>query len=169
MSATTVWVALGSNLGNRAANLAGAVEALSCADDVEVLRVSPSLETRAEGGPANQPDFLNACLEARTSLPPEDFLWLLQRIETQFGRERSSEQRNGPRPLDLDLLLYGELVRESTDLVLPHPRMEERTFVLEPLCALAPDLLLARSGRSVRARLLELKRAHGLPLAEEGA
>ena len=156
MNPVTVWVALGSNLGDRRANLDGAVEALRSADDIEVVRVSPWIETRAVGGPAGQPDFLNGCLEARTTLAPEDLLWLLQRIETQFGRERAREPRHGPRPLDLDLLLYGELELARPDLVVPHPRMEERTFVLEPLCALAPELRL-RSGRTVRERLAELR------------
>lgn len=157
------WVALGSNLGDRRANLEGAVEGLRNAEDVEVLRVSPWFETRAEGGPVGQPDFLNGCLEARTSLDARTFLWLLQRLETQFGRDRSREVRNGPRPLDLDLLLYGDEVAEGPDLVLPHPRFEERVFVLEPMQALAPELRLPRSGRLVRERLAELRGADGAP------
>lgn len=154
-----VWVALGSNLGDRRANLEGAVEALRCTDEVEVLRVSPWFETRAVGGPSGQPDFLNGCLEARTTLAPHTFLWLLQRLETQFGRERAREVRNGPRPLDLDLLFYGEQDSAGPELVLPHPRLEERVFVLEPLCALAPELVLPRCRRTVRERLAELRAA----------
>jgi pantoate--beta-alanine ligase len=153
------WVALGSNLGDRRANLEGAVEALRAADEVEVLGVSPWIETRAEGGPPGQPDFLNGCLELATTLEPRTLLWLLQRVETQFGRERAREVRNGPRPLDLDLLLYGErgeLRLASAELELPHPRMEERRFVLEPLAALAPELILPRSGQRVRERLAAL-------------
>lgn len=161
MTTVTVFVALGSNQGNRRANLDGAVEALRNADEVEVVRVSPWIETRAEGGPPGQSDYLNGCLEARTALAPEDLLWLLLRVETQFGRERAREVRNGPRPLDLDLLLYGELELERPGLVVPHPRLEQRLFVLEPLCALAPDLRLRRSGRSVRARVAELRAAQG--------
>src|SRR5262249_3706948 len=78
------------------------------------------------------------------------------RIETQFGRDRAREPHHGPRPLDLDLLLYGEHALVRDELVVPHPRMEERTFVLEPLCALAPELRLA-SGKTVRERLRELQ------------
>lgn len=159
MKPVEVWVALGSNLGERQANLEGAVEALRSADEVEVLRVSPWFETRAEGGPPEQPDYLNGCLAARTTLAPEDLLWLLQRIETQFGRERAHEVPNGPRPLDLDLLLYGELELALPDLVVPHPRLEQRLFVLEPLCALAPELELPRSRMRVRERVAELRRA----------
>lgn len=163
MKPVTAWVALGSNLGERRANLEGAVEALRSADGVEVVRVSPWIETRAEGGPPGQPDYLNGCLELETTLAPEDLLWLLQRIETQFGRERAREVPSGPRTLDLDLLLYDELELACAELVLPHPRMEERLFVLEPLCALAPELLLPRSRKSVCERVSELRAAHGRP------
>jgi 2-amino-4-hydroxy-6-hydroxymethyldihydropteridine diphosphokinase len=152
-----VWVALGSNLGDRRAHLEGAVAALSSADDVEVMRVSPWIETLPEGGPSGQGNYLNGCLEARTELEPETFLWLLQRIETQFGRDRAREERHGPRPLDLDLLLFGTRRIHSPTLSVPHPRMEERTFVLEPLAALAPELVLGGCGRSVRERLAELR------------
>ena len=156
MNPVPVWVALGSNLGDRRAQLDGAVEALRAADEVEVLAVSPWIETRAEGGPAGQPAFLNGCLAARTTLAPEDFLWLLQRIETQFGRDRAREVHHGPRTLDLDLLLYGERVIDGPGLRVPHPRLEERLFVLEPLCALAPELVLPGSKRTVRERVREL-------------
>ncbi|MSR62289.1 MAG: 2-amino-4-hydroxy-6-hydroxymethyldihydropteridine diphosphokinase [Planctomycetes bacterium] len=157
MTAVAVWIALGSNLGDRRAQLEGGVEALRAADEVDVLAVSPWFETRAEGGPSEQPDFLNGVLSARTTLAPEDLLWLLQRIETQFGRERARELPNGPRTLDLDLLLYGERVVAGPELVVPHPRMEQRLFVLEPLCALAPELVLPGCGRTVRARVAELQ------------
>jgi 2-amino-4-hydroxy-6-hydroxymethyldihydropteridine diphosphokinase len=154
-----VLVALGSNLGDRRAQLEGALAALAAADAVEVLRVSPWIETRAEGGPAGQPDFLNGVLEARTTLCAADLLWLLQRIETQFGRDRRAEPPQGPRTLDLDLLFYGDEVIEESGLVVPHPRLEERTFVLEPMSHLEPERVLPRCGRTVRERLLELERA----------
>ena len=163
MKPVFAWVALGSNLGDRRANLEGAVEALRNADEVEILRVSPWFETRAEGGPSGQPDYLNGCLEASTTLAPHTFLWLLQRLESQFGRDRGREVRNGPRPLDLDLLFYDELELAGPELVLPHPRLEERLFVLEPLCTLAPELVLPRSGRRVRERVAELRAARRAP------
>jgi len=162
-AAVSVLVALGSNLGDRRAHLDGAVAALAVADGVRVLRVSPWVETRAEGGPAGQPDFLNGCLEAETTLSPADFLWLLQRVETQFGRDRRREVPQGPRTLDLDLLFYGDETIARPGLVVPHPRLEERVFVLEPLSALVPERVLARCGRTVRERLGELRRAAAGP------
>ena len=161
MSGTRAWVALGSNLGDRRATLEGAVEALRCADEVQVLRVSPWVETAPVGGPPGQGLYLNGCLEAETTLDARTFHWLLARVESQFGRDRSREPVHGPRTLDLDLLLFGELVLPGPDLVLPHPRMEERLFVLEPLCALAPELLLPRTRRTVRERVAELRAGAG--------
>lgn len=153
-----VLIGLGANLGDRRAQLDGAVAALAAADEVEVLRVSPFVESRAEGGPAGQPDFLNGVVEAETTLSAADLLWLLQRIETQFGRERRREVVHGPRTLDLDLLFYGELEIDEPDLIVPHPRLEQRVFVLEPLSHLDPERLLPRCRRTVRERLLELGR-----------
>jgi 2-amino-4-hydroxy-6-hydroxymethyldihydropteridine diphosphokinase len=159
MSPVTVWVALGSNLGDRRAALEGALEALRNADGVEVVRVSSWRATAPEGGPEGQGEYLNGVREARTTLAAEDFLWLLQRIETQFGRERAREVRNGPRTLDLDLLLYGADSIDRPGLVVPHPRLEERLFVLEPLAELAPELVLGACGRTVRERIRELRAA----------
>ena len=132
--------------------------ALRATEEVEVVGVSRWHETSAVGGPAGQPDFLNGVLEARTDLAPEDLLWLLQRIETRFGRDRKNEVRHGPRTLDLDLLLHGDERRDGPGLVLPHPGLEERAFVLAPLAELAPELVLPRSGQRVDARLATLAR-----------
>ncbi|HEX6882231.1 MAG TPA: 2-amino-4-hydroxy-6-hydroxymethyldihydropteridine diphosphokinase [Planctomycetota bacterium] len=159
MSAARAWIALGSNLGDRRANLEGAVEALRAADEVEVLRVSPWLETDPVGGPPGQGRYLNGCLELATTLDAPTLLWLLARVESQFGRAREVPQ--GPRTLDLDLLLYDGLELATPELELPHPRMEERLFVLEPLLALAPELRLPRSGRTVRERVAELRARAG--------
>ena len=161
VGAVTAWVALGSNLGDREAALAGALEALSTADGVEVVRVSAWHVTRPVGGPPGQGDYLNGVLEARTTLTPEDLLWLLQRVETQFGRDRAREVPNGPRTLDLDLLLYGREHIERAGLVVPHPRMEARLFVLEPLAELAPELVLPGCGKRVCERVAELRGATG--------
>jgi len=156
MKEVRAWVALGSNLGDRRATLEGAVEALRVADEVEVLRVSPWFETEPVGGPVGQGKYLNGCLEAATTLEARTFHWLLARIETQFGRDRTREVVDGPRTLDLDLLFFGAVELAGPDLILPHPRLEERLFVLEPLCALAPELRLPRCGRTVRERVAEL-------------
>ena len=158
-AAATVFVALGANLGDRRAALDGAVAALRAHPDVAVVRVSSWIATAPEGGPAGQPQYLNGVLEARTALAPQAFLELLQSIERAFGRERAGEVRNGPRTLDLDLLTYDDLELQEPELSIPHPRMEERVFVLEPLASIAPERRLARCGRTVRERLRELRGA----------
>ncbi|HED65845.1 MAG TPA: 2-amino-4-hydroxy-6-hydroxymethyldihydropteridine diphosphokinase [Planctomycetes bacterium] len=149
------WIALGANLGDREAALDGAVRELASAPDVRVLRVSPWIETDPVGGPVGQGRYLNGVLEARVAVGARALLDLLQRIEGEFGRDRSREVRNGPRTLDLDLLLYGTARLREPGLVVPHPRLEERRFVLEPLVALEPDLVLP-SGRTARGALANL-------------
>lgn len=148
-------VALGSNLGDRRAHLEGALGALRATPGVRVLAVSPWFETRAVGGPPGQPPFLNGALVLSTELPAGRLLARLLEIERDFGRERG--ERDAPRSLDLDLLLYGDERIDEPGLVVPHPRMEERLFVLEPLARVAPGRRLP-SGRSVRERLAELRR-----------
>ena len=152
-----VWIALGSNRGDRRAHLERAVQALRAADGLRVRRVSPWIETAPVGGPAGQPFFWNGVLEADCTLAPDELLSLLQRVEARLGRDRVREVHHGPRTIDLDLLLYGEREIHTPDLDVPHPRLEERTFVLAPLAALAPELRLAGCGRTVRERLAELE------------
>ncbi len=129
---STIWIAVGSNLGDRPALLARAVEALA-AGGVDVLRVSHAYETRPEGG-ADEPPYLNAVLQASTSLAPGDLLSRLQEVERALGR--SAEHRTGPRTCDLDLLAYEDQVLDEPGLIVPHPRMHRRGFVLVPLCEL---------------------------------
>ncbi len=126
------WIALGGNLGDRAAILASAVERLR-ACGVTVRRLSHAYETRPEGGAA-EPPYLNAVAELETTLPPEALLRTLQGIEEALGRPRP--HLTGPRTCDLDLLSYDDLVTETPGLVLPHPRLHRRGFVLVPLCEL---------------------------------
>lgn len=152
---TRAWIALGSNLGDRRASLDAAVARLRAADGVDVLRVSRWIETDPVGGPPGQGRFLNGVLEARTRLEPRALLALLLSIEAALGRRREAGVRNGPRTLDLDLLLVEGQSADEADLTLPHPRLEERAFVLAPLAELAPDLLLP-SGRTARAALARL-------------
>lgn len=156
MSAT-VWVALGSNLGEREANLEGAVRALREHDGVDVQSVSSWHVTAPVGGPSDQPEFSNGALRCTTTLEPREFLAVLQSIEARFGRDRTNAVLNGPRTLDLDLLLFGDCEVNDPELTLPHPRIEERTFVLEPLAELDSELVLPRSGRSVRECLATLR------------
>jgi 2-amino-4-hydroxy-6-hydroxymethyldihydropteridine diphosphokinase len=126
-----VYIALGSNLGDRQRFLDEAVARLHAAIGVTVQRHSPYYETAAVGGPANSPAYLNAVVEVDTTLSPEQALQMLLDIERSFGRIRT--EPNAPRTLDLDILLYDDLVRRSPDPVIPHPRMHERRFVLQPL------------------------------------
>ncbi len=113
--------------------------------------MSPLYRTAPVGGPP-QPDYLNAVAVGRTSLAPLALLGVLHRIEWEAGRRRSS-LRDGPRPLDLDLLLYGDLVLDLPGLVVPHPRIATRRFVLAPLADLRPDLVVPGTGRTVSALL----------------
>ena len=135
-----VAIALGSNLGDRRAAIRHAVMSLENQACIEVERVSSSLSNPAVGGEAGQADYLNAALTLRTSLSPRQLLEQLLRIEAEFGRDREREGRNGARTLDLDLLLYGELVLSEEHLEIPHPRMLQRDFVLVPLAEIAAEM-----------------------------
>src|SRR5436305_1226375 len=121
----TAYIALGSNVGDRRANLDGAIQALREHPKVNVQAVSSYHETEPVGGPTNQSPYLNAAAKIETDLSPEDLLALLLDIERRFGRQRG--EPNDSRTLDLDLLLYGDKVREA-DPIVPHPRMARRAF-----------------------------------------
>lgn len=159
MKAVRAFVALGANLGDRRAALRGAVEALERTPGIRVVACSPWIETEPVGGPPGQPRFLNGAAELRTELGARALLGRLQAIERAFGRDRSVGP-NGPRTLDLDLLLFGAERHDEADLTVPHPGLEQRDFVLGPLCRIAPDLVLP-SGRTVRERLAELRAVPG--------
>ena len=144
----TIYIALGSNVGDRAANLRDACTRLET--DVDILRRS-SLYDTAPRGLLNQPWFLNQVIEAETELLPRQSMKLLLRIEREMGRKRTV--RNGPRLIDLDLLLYASAVIDAKGLLVPHPRMGERRFVLEPLAEIAPDLRHPVTGQSIKQML----------------
>lgn len=127
------FLAIGSNLGDRAANLRAAVEAMP-----DVVGVSATYETDPVGGPEQGP-YLNAVVELDTECTPRQLLELCRRLETAAGRLRG--ERWGPRTLDVDVLLVGDQVVDEPDLQVPHPRLWERAFVLIPLADLAPDLV----------------------------
>lgn len=141
----TVYVGLGANLGDRAATLRAAAQRLASLG--EVTAVSSLYET-APVGYAEQPPFLNAVLELRTSLSPAALVRALLAIEHDLGRVRTF--RNAPRTLDLDLLLHGDAVTSDTAALVPHPRLHERAFVLEPLAEVAPGVMHPVLGRTVR-------------------
>jgi 2-amino-4-hydroxy-6-hydroxymethyldihydropteridine diphosphokinase len=145
-------IGLGSNLGDRRANLEAAVARLRQHAALRVLSVSQWRETAPVGGPAGQSPFLNGATLVETSLAPHDVLAALQQIEDRLGRRRAAQW--GPRSIDLDLLLYEQAVLDAPALVLPHPRMAWRRFVLEPAAEVAGAMLHPTTGWSV-ARLLE--------------
>ena len=158
-AAGRAFVGLGSNLGDRRALLDSAIARLDARPGCRVRRVSPWLENAAVGGPPGQPDYLNGVLELETSLPPRELLAALHEIELEHGRDRSHGIADAPRPLDLDLLLYDDRVIDEPGLVVPHPRMLERDFVMAPLARIARDVRLPGSGLTVG------EAAHRLALA----
>ncbi len=144
-------LSLGSNEGDRQANLEATVARLAAHASIRLLARSSWRETAAIGGPAGQGDFLNGAATLETMLPPRELLGCLQQIESELGRRRA--ERWGPRTIDLDLLLYDELVLSTPELTLPHPRMAWRRFVLEPAAEVAGSMIHPTIGWSV-ARLL---------------
>jgi 2-amino-4-hydroxy-6-hydroxymethyldihydropteridine diphosphokinase len=147
------YLGLGANLGDPEAQLREALERLNAADEVEVTRVSTFYRTPPLG-PADQPWYVNAAARLRTRLGPEELLRLLQQVETAMGRGRG--ERWGPRRLDLDLLLYNGEVIFVPDLVVPHPEMHRRAFVLVPLAEIAPQAWHPVMGKSAGELLCEL-------------
>ena len=138
------FVALGSNLGDREATILRALAALAAEPGIEVVRVS-SLRDTEPVGYLGQPRFLNGAAELETDLEPRELLVRLLEIERALGRTREGPS-GGPRTIDLDLLLYGEERIAEAGLQIPHPRMHERAFVLEPLVELDPGLVLPGRG-----------------------
>ena len=133
------FVALGANLGDRQTTLDRAILRLRAEPNLRVVCASSYYETAPVGGPPGQGNYLNAVVEIITSLAPESLLDRLLTIEKDFGRVRT--EANAPRTLDLDILFYDDLIRSTPDLVLPHPRLHERQFVLVPLAEIAPDIV----------------------------
>jgi 2-amino-4-hydroxy-6-hydroxymethyldihydropteridine diphosphokinase len=139
------YVALGSNLGDRRATLLAAVEALAETDGVDVIAVSSLIETDPVGY-LDQPQFLNGAAAIETTLGARELLAVLLDVERRFGRERDGVPAQGPRTLDLDLVLYGEEEIDEPGLQVPHPRVSERAFVLGPLAELDPALEVPGKG-----------------------
>jgi 2-amino-4-hydroxy-6-hydroxymethyldihydropteridine diphosphokinase len=140
-----VYLALGSNLGNRLSNLKEAIAALP--PQMEVKAKSPVYET-PPWGYENQPKFLNQVIKAKTYLDPEPLLKHLKRLEVALGRKESFP--NGPRLIDMDILFFDDLILNTPTLIIPHPRLHERGFVLLPLMDISPDLVHPISKKSVR-------------------
>jgi 2-amino-4-hydroxy-6-hydroxymethyldihydropteridine diphosphokinase len=140
----TVYLALGTNLGDRESNLEAALDALS--SQIRLLAESPIYQT-APWGYEDQPDFLNQVIRAETTLSPRELLTFVKRVEEQVGREPSF--RYGPRKIDVDILFYEDWIVEEDDLIIPHPRLHQRAFVLVPLADLAPELCHPKLKRTV--------------------
>ena len=150
---TTAFVGIGSNLGDRETNLRRAIELLSAEEGIDVVGVSEIRETEPVG-PVEQGPFLNGAVQLETALPPGKLLKRLLSVESRLGRVRA--ERWGPRTIDLDLLLYGDERIDEPGLSVPHPRLHERRFVLEPLTDLDPGLRIPGQG-SASTLLAELK------------
>ncbi len=133
-------IALGSNLGDRAANIEHGFSGLASLGGTSLVARSRVIETNPVG-PAGQGAYLNAAALIVTTLPPEELLAALLAIERSAGRDREASIRWGPRTLDLDILLYGDLIVAEPGLTIPHPLMHERGFVLVPLAEIGPDLV----------------------------
>jgi len=142
---TRAFVGLGSNLGDREGTILRALARLQGEPDLSVVRVSTLRETEPVGY-LEQPQFLNGVVELATKLPARDLLTRVLAIERELGRTRGDGPPQGPRTIDLDLLLYGDEVIAQAGLQIPHPRMHERRFVLEPLAELAPEVVIPGQG-----------------------
>lgn len=148
-------IALGGNTGDVSDTLDRATAMLCDGDDVRLVARSSNYRTPPWGLEV-QPAFINACLRIATALPPRALLARAHAIERMLGRDRSKEQRWGPRPVDIDLLAYDDVTLDEPDLKLPHPRLFERAFVLVPLAEIAPQWVIA--GVKVRDALARLDR-----------
>lgn len=158
MKKVTAYVALGANLGRRERNITAALNALQSTRGIDVRKVSSLYETEPQGGPSGQPKYLNAVARIGTTLTAERLLGVLLAIEKSLGRTRADEARWAARTIDLDLLLYGERIISDRDLIVPHPLMHERRFVMKPLAEIAPDVVhpvLERTARDILAELTE--------------
>ena len=152
-----IYLSLGSNLGDRQEKLDMALGLLS--QRLGELQPSSVYDTEPVGN-ANQPHFLNMVCQARTGLAPAELLALVKGIELKMGR--TPHKPNAPRPIDIDILFYGDQVVETPELVIPHPRLTERAFVLVPLAEIAPDLVHPVSGKTVKELLESVREKQGV-------
>ena len=157
---------LGTNLGNREAALAQAVDLLAAMPGIEIEAVS-NLYSSAPWGVADQPDFLNLCIRVETSLGPLQLLHACKSVEAKLGRQE--RLRWGPREMDVDVLLMQGVTLDTETLAIPHPRMAERRFVLEPLAEIAPDWALEDGTVTSKSAALKKKAADQICVLDEAA
>jgi len=153
----TAYLGLGSNMGERQDYLERALNFLS--QRLRIGKVSSIYDTEPVGN-VNQPRFLNMVCQVYTSLPPMALLTLGKGIESKLGRV--SGKSNAPRPIDIDILFYGDHIIETPELVIPHPRLTERAFVLIPLAQIAPDLVHPVNGKTIKELLKGITEAQGV-------
>jgi 2-amino-4-hydroxy-6-hydroxymethyldihydropteridine diphosphokinase len=139
MARVTSYIAVGSNLGNRIVNIKESIGYLRENKRIKIKTVSPIHEFPSQGGPKNQPPYLNLALSIQTTLTPLDLLVQLKAIESKLKREKTIKW--GPRPIDLDILFYDDLIFINRELSIPHPLLHKRIFVLKPLADIAPDFI----------------------------
>jgi len=156
---TIAYLALGANLGDRKATLDSAIESLDWGS-VDVVSCSSVYETDPVGGPADQPWFFNMVIAVETTLGVRELFERCQAVEVALGRERDLQERWGPRSIDIDLLLFGSDSIDESGLVVPHPLMHERGFVLLPLVEIAPDVAIP--GKGLARDLLETVGRNGV-------
>lgn len=156
MKKVAIYLGLGSNLGNRQGNLDRAIQMLASSVDVSICS---AVYDTAPVGNLDQPRFLNMVCKGKTDLSPADLLKFIKQIENKIGRKTGPI--NSPRPIDIDILFYNKLVLETPLLVIPHPRLIERAFVLAPLADIAPTFKHPVNGKTISKLLRELKRSKG--------
>jgi 2-amino-4-hydroxy-6-hydroxymethyldihydropteridine diphosphokinase len=158
-TATTAYIALGANLGDRRKNIRDSIDALAATDGITVTRVSSLIEYPAVGGPPDSPPYLNAVAQIQTTLGSHALLHRTLEIEKTLGRVR--RQKWEPRVIDIDLLLFGDQIISSQELVIPHPLMHERRFVLQPLAEIDPEAVHPTLQMTIAGLLQNLDRQPG--------